>query len=181
MLDDIGAGLNDLVQLCDTIRLDVLTMTNRAGSSHIGSNYSMVELLAVLYSRFLRVRPDDPTWPGRDRFILSKGHACASLYSVLARRGFFPVEWLDTFYLNGSRLAGHATHRHIPGIEVSTGSLGHGLSIATGMALVGKRDGADHRVVALLSDGECDEGSVWEAILFAGHHRLDNLTPDRGL
>ncbi|MGQ9851552.1 MAG: transketolase, partial [Aggregatilineaceae bacterium] len=111
----------------------------------------------------------------RDRFVLSKGHGCAALYAVLAECGFFPLEWLDTFYQNGSRLPGHATHTHVPGIEVSTGSLGHGLSIACGMALAAKRDGKPYRVFALLSDGECDEGSTWEAVLFASHHRLDNL------
>jgi transketolase len=136
----------------------------------------MVELLVVLYNRILRLDPARPDWAERDRFVLSKGHACAAFYAVLAARGFFPLDWLDTFYLNGSRLAGHATHTHIPGIEVSTGSLGHGLSIATGMALMAKRDAREYRVFALLSDGECDEGSTWEAALFASHHGLDNLT-----
>lgn len=135
----------------------------------------MAELLAVLYGHFLRVDPTRPDWPSRDRFILSKGHGCAGLYAVLAETGFFPIDWLDTFYENGSRLAGHASHMDVPGVEISTGSLGHGLSIAAGMALSGKRDGADYRVVALLSDGECDEGSTWEPALFAPHHRLDNL------
>ena len=98
------------------LRLDVLDMTSRAGSSHVGSNFSMIELLVVLYRRILRVRPDDPTWEGRDRFILSKGHACAALYALLAYEGFFPTQWLDDFYLNETRLAGHATHKGVPGI-----------------------------------------------------------------
>ena len=119
--------------------------------------------------------PTYPEWPDRDRFVLSKGHGCAAYYAVLAEMGFFPLEWLDTFYQNGSKLAGHATHTYVPGIEISTGSLGHGLSVATGMALAAKRDGKPWQVFCLLSDGECDEGSTWEPILFAPHHKLDNL------
>jgi transketolase len=136
----------------------------------------MAELLAVLYGSVLRVNPADPDWPERDRFILSKGHGCAALYAVLAERGFFPLDWLETFCCNGSCLPGHATHTQIPGIEVSTGSLGHGLSLATGMAFAAKLAGEAHRVFVLISDGECDEGSTWEAMLFAAHHGLDNLT-----
>lgn len=164
--------LRDLAQ---RIRVHVLRMIGRAKSSHLGSSFSMVELLVVLYSTILRVDPECPHSAGRDRFILSKGHACAALYAVLAERAFFPLSWLDEFYLDGSRLAGHVTHSNVPGVEVSTGSLGHGLSIASGMALAGKRDGSRYRVFALLSDGECDEGSTWEAALFAPHHGLDNL------
>jgi transketolase len=150
-------------------------MTHRSGASHVGSSLSMAELLAVLYGGVLRIDPDSVESPERDRFILSKGHGVAGLYAVLAERGFFPVQWLDEFYRDGTRLAGHATHGRIPGIEVSTGSLGHGLSIACGMALAAQRDGGNYRVFTLLSDGECDEGSIWEAVLFAPHHRLDNL------
>jgi transketolase len=165
----------EISKLAWRIRYHTLWMTHRAQSSHIGSNYSMAELLAVLYGKVLRVDPANPDWPDRDRFILSKGHACAAFYAVLAECGFFPLDWLDTFYQNGSRLAGHATHTHVPGIEVSTGSLGHGLSLATGMALAAKRDSRKYRIFALLSDGECDEGSTWEAALFASHYGLDNL------
>jgi transketolase len=157
------------------LRQHVLEMTSRAKSSHIGTNFSMAELLAVLYTRILRVDPANAEWPDRDRFILSKGHGCAALYAVLAERGFFPKAWLDTFYGDGSVLAGHATHKGVPGVEVSTGSLGHGLSLGTGMALAAKRDGRAYCTYVLLSDGECDEGSTWEAILFASHHQLDNL------
>lgn len=135
----------------------------------------MADILAVLYSGILRVSPLTVDSPDRDRFILSKGHACAGLYAVLAYRGFFPVGWLDTFYQNGSRLAGHAT-TSVPGVEVSTGSLGHGLPIACGMALAAKRSDHHHRIFTVLSDGECDEGSVWEAALCAPQHGLDNLT-----
>lgn len=135
----------------------------------------MAELLAALYGGVLRIDPANPAWADRDRFILSKGHACAAYYAALAERGFFPKAWLETFYRDGGRLAGHATHTGVPGIEFSTGSLGHGLSVATGMALAGKRDVAPWRVFVLLSDGECDEGSTWEPALFAPQHRLDNL------
>jgi transketolase len=161
--------------LAKRIRLGTLHMVDAARSSHIGSAFSMADLLAVLYSKILRIDPNRPDWPERDRFILSKGHACAPLYVALAERGFFPAEWLNGFYQDGSHLPGHATHAGVPGVEISTGSLGHGLPVACGMALAGKRDGKDSRVFALLSDGECDEGSTWEAILFAPHHHLDNL------
>lgn len=173
------AGTNvesvESVALAKKIRVHAARMIHRAKSSHLGSAYSMADLLAVLYGRILRIDPKHPEAAERDRFVLSKGHACAALYAVLAERGFFPKEWLDDFYQDGARLAGHATHLGVPGVEVSTGSLGHGLPIACGMALAGKRDGCGYRVFAMLSDGECDEGSTWEAALFAGHHQLDNL------
>ena len=165
----------NLVTLAARIRRHSIVMTHNARASHVGTSLSMVELLAVLYGRVLRVDPQRPDLPNRDRFVLSKGHGCAAYYAVLAEVGFFPLEWLDTFYQNGSRLAGHATHTRVPGVEVSTGSLGHGLSVATGMALAAKRDGQPWRVFCMLSDGECDEGSTWEPILFAPQHRLDNL------
>lgn len=171
----LHAESRDASSLARQIRVQAAQMIHRAKSSHLGSAFSMAELLAVLYAEILRIDPECPNWAERDRFILSKGHACAALYVVLAARGFFPKEWLDDFYQDGARLAGHATHVGIPGVEVSTGSLGHGLPIACGMALAAKRDGSAYRVFALLSDGECDEGSTWEAALFAGHHRLDNL------
>jgi len=174
-VDRVRANEDTHKVLAARIRRYVLNMTHRGRASHVGTSLSMADLLAVLYGGVLRVDPALPNWPERDRFILSKGHGCAALYAVLAERGFFPFEWLDTFYQNGSRLVGHATHTYVPGVEVSTGSLGHGLSIACGMALAAKRDGKPYRVFALLSDGECDEGSTWEPILFASHHRLDNL------
>jgi transketolase len=169
---DATPSLSDFAR---AIRVDVLRMVHRAKSSHIGSCFSIADLLAVLYGKILNVDPRCPFQPNRDRFILSKGHACAALYAALAAKGFFPRDWLDRFYQDGSRLPGHATHT-VPGVEVSTGSLGHGLSIACGMAIAGRQQRQPFRVFALLSDGECNEGSVWEAILFAGHHRLDNLT-----
>lgn len=162
-------------ELATKIRRHVVRMTHRAKSAHIGTSLSMADLLAYLYGGLLRVNPARPDWLERDRFVLSKGHGCAGLYAVLAERGFLPLEWLDDFCQDGSRLAGHVTHTHVPGVDVSTGALGHGLSIACGMALAGQRDGRQYRVFALLSDGECDEGSTWEAALFAPHHALDNL------
>ena len=150
-------------------------MTHRAKASHVGSSLSMADLLAVLYGAILHVDPSHSESPSRDRFVLSKGHGCAGLYAVLAERGFFPLARLAEFYHDGTSMAGHVTHSGIPGVEVSTGALGHGLSIACGMALAGQRDRRPYRVFALLSDGECDEGAIWEAALFAAHHGLDNL------
>lgn len=161
--------------LATQIRVHVLKMIHRAQSSHIGTSLSAADLLTVLYSKVLRIDPSRPDWIERDRFILSKGHGCAAVYAVLAERGFFSKEWLETYCQDGSHLAGHITHHGVPGVEASTGSLGHGLSIGCGMALAGKRDGRSYRVFVLLSDGECDEGSTWEAALFIPHHRLDNL------
>lgn len=169
------SGPHPSADLARKIRRHCVLMTGRANASHIGSSLSTADLLAVLYQKFLRFDPKRPDWPDRDRFILSKGHGCAALYAVLAECGYFPVADLDTFYQDGSPLAGHATHKDVPGVEVSTGSLGHGLSLGAGMALAAKRDGREHRVWCMVSDGECDEGSVWEAALFAPHHKLDNL------
>jgi transketolase len=129
----------------------------------------------VLYGKFLRFDPERPDWVNRDRFVLSKGHACTALYAVLAETGYIPVSELESFYQNGSRLVGHATHKDMPGVEISSGSLGHGLPMSTGMALAAKRDDASYRIYCMVSDGECDEGSTWEAALFAPHHKLDNL------
>lgn len=150
-------------------------MVHRANASHVGTCFSMSDLLAVLYADVLRLDPERPGWADRDRLILSKGHGCAALYAVLAERGFFPASWLDEYCRDGARLAGHASHHGVPGVEVSTGSLGHGLSLGCGMALAAARSGAPYRTFVILSDGECDEGSTWEAALFAPHHRLDNL------
>ncbi len=162
-------------ELARTIRAHALRMTHQSNASHIGTCLSMADLLAVLYSETLRLDPVRPDWPERDRFILSKGHGAAILYAVLAERGFFPQEWLDTYYQNGSTLGGHTTSHGVPGVEVSTGSLGHGLPIGCGMALANKRENKLCRVFVMLSDGELDEGSNWEAILFAPQHQLDNL------
>lgn len=134
----------------------------------------MADLLAVLYGQILQLRPKEPTWPNRDRFILSKGHSTAILYAVLAECGFFSLEELKEYGQDGSRLLTHVSHK-VPGVEFSTGSLGHGLPFACGKALAAQRKGDSWRTYVLVSDGELDEGSNWEAILFAGHHKLGNL------
>jgi transketolase len=167
--------MREAQSLARKIRAHALRMVHRAKASHIGSSLSVADLLAVLYGSALRLDPARPNWPARDRLIMSKGHAAAALYAVLAERGFFPVEWLDTYCQDGSPLSGHATSHGVPGVEVSTGSLGHGLSIGCGMALAGKRDGIPYRVFVVLGDGELNEGSNWEAILFARQHKLNNL------
>ncbi len=161
-------------QLAWKIRRHAIEMTHLSGGSHIGAVLSMADIIAVLYADVLKYDPENPKWEERDRFILSKGHAGSGLYAALAESGFFSVEELKTHYANGSRLSGHVSH-HLPGVDFSTGSLGHGLSAAAGMAYAAKKDGKNHRVFAVLGDGECDEGSVWETALFANHYRLNNL------
>jgi transketolase len=161
--------------LAKKIRIHALHMTSSGGGSHIGAIFSCADILAVLYGGVLNVDPAAPESPARDRFVLSKGHAGGGLYAALAERAFFPVSKLLTYYQDGSDLSGHVSHE-LPGVDVSTGSLGHGLSIAAGMAYAAKLKQAPHRVFCLLSDGECDEGSTWEAALFASHHKLSNLT-----
>jgi transketolase len=160
--------------LAARVRAQAARMVHRAKASHIGSCLSMADLLAVLYGRVLRIRPAEPDWPGRDRLLVSKGHAAAAVYAVLAETGYFPAEWLATYCQDGTKLAGHVTNS-VPGVELSTGSLGHALSVGCGIAVAAKADAAGHRTFVILSDGECDEGSIWEAALFAPHHRLDNL------
>jgi transketolase len=166
----------DSTHLATRIRIDALRMTSMAGSSHIGSVFSIADILAVLYGEVMAVRPSEPRWSERDRFILSKGHAGAGVYAALAETGFFPIEKLATYCQDGSEFNGHVSHKGVPGVELSTGSLGHGLSIGAGMAYSAKLDGAGYRTFVLLSDGECDEGMVWEAAMFAAHHRLNALT-----
>lgn len=174
----VGASPADLAQLARLareIRLAVLDMTRRAGSGHVGSVFSCAEILAALYGQVLRVRPQDPSWPDRDRFVMSKGHAAAGLYAVLALRGFIPRNRLQEFYVDGGSLVGHVTSG-VPGVELSTGSLGHGFPVSVGLAEGARRLQRSWRVYALLSDGECDEGATWEAALLAAAWRLDNLT-----
>lgn len=161
-------------ELAWLIRRHGIEMTHLSGGSHIGAVLSVADILAVLYTDVLKYDPENPKWQERDRMILSKGHAGASIYAALAENGFFPTEELKTHYQNGSRLSGHVSH-HLPGVDFSTGSLGHGLSAGAGMAYALKKDGRKPKVYVVLGDGECDEGSVWEATLFANHFRLDNL------
>jgi transketolase len=165
----------NLEQFALKIRKHAINMTNTGGSSHIGSVLSIADILAVLYGSVMSYKADEPKWPGRDRFILSKGHAGAGVYAVLAESGFMSLDKLKTHYQDGSDLSGHVSHKGIPGVEFSTGSLGHGLPVATGMALAAKINKQQHSIYVLMSDGECDEGSNWEAALFAPHHKLDNL------
>ncbi len=157
------------------LRRDILVMLARACSGHTGGSLSAVEILTLLYYHIMRHRPAEPGWPERDRFVLSKGHAAPALYAVLADCGYFPYEYLDTLRRLGSPLQGHPCIG-TPGVEVCTGSLGHGLALANGMALGNRIDGSQSRVFALLGDGECQEGEVWEAAMSAGHFRLSHLT-----
>jgi len=162
-------------QIAKEIRKKVLKMMFDSQTAHLGSSLSEVDILTVLYFKILSIDPKNPMAEDRDRFLLSKGHGAAGLYATLVQRGFFPEAVLDTYCQDGGKLPGHSTKGCAPGVEVSTGSLGHGLPMGAGMALAGKRDGKDYRVFVLMSDGECEEGSVWEAALFTRHHKLDNL------
>ena len=168
--------LNELRQRAREIRCDLVRMLAAAGSGHSGGSLSAVEIVTALYWHVLRIRPDEPAWPDRDRFVLSKGHAAPVLYAVLAERGFFPVAELQTLRKLGSRLQGHPDLRKVPGVEASTGSLGQGLSVGLGMALAGRLDRRSCRVYVLLGDGECEEGQVWEAAMAAAHYQAGNLT-----
>lgn len=165
----------DSKKLAWNIRHDGIEMTHRADSSHIGSILSVADILAVLYSDILKYDPNNPSLEDRDRVILSKGHGGGAMYSTLARCGFFDLSLLKTHCADGSNLSGHVSDKGVPGVEISTGSLGHGLPIGAGMALAGKQDNNDYNVFVILGDGECDEGSVWEAALFANQHDLSNL------
>ena len=156
------------------IRLNVMRMIIGRGKGHSGGALSMVEILTALFFAVMRLDPDDPHDPERDRFLLSKGHACTALYATLAQRGYFPVSTLDTYYDLNSYLGGHPV-QGLPGVELATGSLGHGPPVGLGMAVAAKTDGKRHRVFVLVGDGEIQEGVVWESVLFAAHHRLDNF------
>ena len=158
------------------LREQIIRAACIAGEGHIPSAFSILDILWVLYHDILRHDSSNPTDPFRDRFVLSKGHASLGLYGILAERGFFPIEELKTFGSFTSRLGGHPDSRKVPGIEASTGSLGHGMPMAVGMALGLKIRESSSRVVSIVGDGECNEGTVWEAALLAAHHKLDNLT-----
>jgi transketolase len=166
----------DLEAVAKRLRRDIVTMIARAGSGHPGGSLSAVEIITALYWKVLRHKPADPGWKDRDRFILSKGHAAPVLYTVLAECGYFPKSELMTLRQLGSHLQGHADRTSTPGVEMSSGSLGQGLSFAIGAALAGRLDKRPWRVYALLSDGECDEGQTWEAAMAAAHYKIDNLT-----
>lgn len=169
------ARIAQLKQKANTLRRHVIRMTGLAGSGHPGGSLSAADLMAVLYFHELRIDPLNPDWPDRDRFVLSKGHAAPVLYAALAERGYFSVAELDSLRRIDSRLQGHPDMRKVPGVEISTGSLGQGLSAANGMALAAKLDKKEYRVYVMLGDGENQEGQVWEAAMLAAHYRLDNL------
>jgi len=174
MKTDIPMSAAALDERSKHLRRQIVRVLKGGGRGHIGTSLSLVEMLRVLFDRVLRYDAKNPKWPGRDRFILSKGHGCITLYVLLQEKGFFPEDELWKFCRFDGILGGHPDTK-MPGIEVSTGSLGHGLPIAVGMAVAAKRRGDSHRVIAVLGDGECDEGSVWEAAMSAAKHRLDNL------
>ena len=157
------------------IRQDIITMLAAAKSGHPGGSLSAADIIAVLYFSEMRVDPQNPNWPERDRFVLSKGHAAPVLYAALAEKGFFPKEELLKLRKTGHFLQGHPDMNKVPGVDMSTGSLGHGISVAAGMALAAKIDNKDYRVYCLLGDGEAEEGIVWEAAMAAAHYKLDNL------
>ncbi|MDC3376937.1 transketolase [Candidatus Nanopelagicales bacterium] len=157
------------------LREDVIQMSHRSGGAHLASSLSSADIVATLYSKVLRVDPRVPTHPDRDRFILSKGHAAALLYSALARRGFFPLSELEGYGTNGSVFAEHPLAGMVPGVEAATGSLGHGLPMGVGIALAGRINAANFRVFVLTSDGENNEGSLWEAAMFAAAQQLERL------
>jgi transketolase len=174
--ETVGAALPELDERSKFLRRLIVRGLAGGGRGHVGSSMSLVEILRVLYDDVLRYRPAEPKWPGRDRMILSKGHGSLALYVLLADKGFIPLATLDTFCGRDSILGGHPEASKVPGVEASTGSLGHGLSFGVGMALAQRIRRSDSRIFVILGDGEINEGSVWEAAMCAGKHRLTNLT-----
>ena len=158
------------------IRINIIKMLEKSKSGHPGGSLSAADILTVLYFKEMKIDPSNPRWADRDRFVLSKGHAAPVLYAALAERGFFPMEELDNLRKVDAMLQGHPDMKGTPGVDMTTGSLGQGLSAANGMALAGKIDKKDYRVYSLIGDGECQEGLIWEAAMFASHNKLDNLT-----
>lgn len=165
----------ELKNMACTIRTDILKMVHAAGSGHPGGSLSAAEIVTALYFNVLNINPEQPKWEDRDRFILSKGHCCPVVYSCLARRGYFDVAELNTLRKFGSKLQGHPDMNKCPGIDMSSGSLGNGIGCAVGMAIAGKVRNKAYKVFAMLGDGECQEGTVWEAAMCAAHHKLTNL------
>lgn len=158
------------------IRKNAIEMVHIGNASHIAAALSAADILAVLYENVLQIDPHNPELKERDRFVMSKGHAGAAVYAVLAEKGFFPTEELKSYYKNGSVFSGHVSHKGIPGIEMSTGSLGHGIAVACGMALASQSSSRPYNVYTLIGDGECNEGVVWEIALIANQYHLDNFT-----
>lgn len=170
------SNYNDLETIACEIRQDIISMVHESQSGHPGGSLSSADILTALYFKEMKIDPKNPKWEDRDRFVLSKGHASPVLYATLAKRGFFPREELMKFRKVGSILQGHPEMKGIPGVDMSTGSLGQGLSAANGMALAAKIDKKDYRVYSVIGDGESQEGMIWEAAMFASHYKLDNLT-----
>ena len=168
-------NIEHLESIARKIRHHIISMTANAGSGHPGGSLSSADILTALYFSAMKHNPENPKWVDRDKFVLSKAHACPVLYAALAESGYFPKEELNTFRQINSRLQGHA-HIKTPGVEMSGGSLGQGLSFGIGTALAARLDGLDARTYVLLGDGECDEGQIWEAAMSAAHHKIDNLT-----
>ena len=164
-----------LESLAKEFRYVITDMICRAGSGHLGGSLSLVEIVTTLYYRIMNVKPDNPQWEDRDRLVLSKGHAGPVLYVVLAYLGFFPKSWLKTLNQNGTSLPSHVDHNKTPGIDMTAGSLGQGLSCACGMAYAAKLNKKSYNVFCIIGDGESNEGQIWEAAMFAGHNKLDNL------
>lgn len=167
---------NELEKIACEIRQDIISMVHESQSGHPGGSLSSADILTALYFKEMKVDPTNPKWEDRDRFVLSKGHASPVLYTTLAKKGYFPKEELMKFRKIGSILQGHPEMKGIPGVDMSTGSLGQGLSAANGMALAAKIDKKDYRVYSVIGDGESQEGMIWEAAMFASHYKLDNLT-----
>ena len=172
----MAKSLDELKSISKEIRKDIVKMLTESASGHPGGSLSATDIMTVLFFKEMNLDPNNEKDPNRDRFVLSKGHAAPVLYSALARRGYFPVEELSTLRKFKSRLQGHPSIQYLPGIDMSTGSLGQGVSAAVGMALAGKIDKKDYRVYTLLGDGELEEGQVWEAAMCAAHYKLNNLT-----
>jgi transketolase len=166
----------DLERIAKNLRIDVINMLKESKSGHPGGSLSAAEILTVLFFKEMNINPDDPRWPERDRFVLSKGHAAPILYAALAEKGYFPKEELLKLRKTGAMLQGHPDMKGTPGVDMTTGSLGQGLAAANGMALAGKIDKKNYRVYALIGDGEAQEGLIWEAAMLASHYKLDNLT-----
>ena len=167
---------SELEVIARKLRRHVINMISAAGSGHPGGSLSAADIVTALYFDIMNHDPANPHWPDRDRFILSKGHAAPVLYAALAECGYFPLDWLTTLRKTGTCLQGHTDSTLTPGVDVSAGSLGQGLSIGIGMALAARLDNKDYHTYTLLGDGECDEGQVWEAAMFAPNYKLDNLT-----
>ncbi len=170
------AKITELKKLAANVRISAVTAVHSAASGHPGGSLSIADVLTLLYFEVMNIDPKNPMNPERDRFVLSKGHCSPALYGVLAERGFFPKEDIKTFRKTGSYLQGHPDMKAIPGVDMSSGSLGQGICCANGMALAGKIDKKDYHVYTILGDGELEEGQVWEAAMYAAHYKLDNLT-----